>query len=116
MAIDFRDGRAHPRSGQTMVEGYAWLARLSDKARAARGGTNAHYPYPSGIDLAVLKRWDLTVSEFDRAILEYPDDVELAAWLEGRVTREARERSNRWVLNPRVAQLERVEEEHATAH
>jgi len=62
-----------------------------------------------------LKRWDLTVSEFDRAILEYPDDVELAAWLEGRVTREARERSNRWVRNPRVARLEQVEEEHATA-
>lgn len=97
MPIDFRDGRACPRSGQTVVEGYAWLARLSDKARAARDGTNAQYLYPSGIDLAVLKRWGLTVSEFDRAILEYPDDVELAAWLEGRVTREARERSNRWV-------------------
>jgi hypothetical protein len=99
MSDEICKAREQPRSGRTLVQGYAWLARLSDKARAAHQGTIARYFYPSDTDFAVLECWNLTVSEFDRAVLEYPDDTELAAWLEGRVTAEARECGNRWVFH-----------------
>jgi hypothetical protein len=63
------------------------------------------------MDLGVMGRWGITPSEFDRAIVEYPDDHELVAWLAGRVTDAARERGNQWVLHERASSLQRQEDE-----
>jgi len=93
------------------IRGYAWLARLSDKARAARNGTLFDYIYPCPMDMGVLTRWNVTRPEFERAIVEYPDDEELAAWLDGRVTKEAKEMANRWVLEERASSLQRQDDE-----
>ena len=90
-----------------MISGYAWLARVSDKARAARLGTIHDYMYPCPMDMGVMQRWNITVSEFDRAIEEYPDDQELAAWLSGRVTEEAKATTNRWILHEKAESLQR---------
>lgn len=109
MSTDFRDGRTYPRPGRTIIDGYVWLARASDKARAAGLGKLHDYLYPCPLDLGVMKRWDITPSEFDRAIQEYPDDLELAAWLSGRVNSTAKIIANHWVLYDKAAYLDRQE-------
>ncbi len=111
MATDFRNGRDFPRRGRDIIHGFAWFARLADKARAARAGTIHDYIYPCPMDLGVLQRWGLTASEFDRAISEYEDDDDLLAWLEGRVTDQHREAANRWCLTEKAASLDRQDRE-----
>jgi hypothetical protein len=111
MATDFRSGRDFPRPGRQLVDGFAWFARVSDKARAARAGTIHDYIYPCPMDVGVFQRWGITADEFDRAISEYDNDDELVAWLKGRVTNEARDTANRWCLEEKTANLDRQDRE-----
>src|SRR3979409_2124132 len=45
MPTDFRNGE-FPRRGRDTLDGYLWLARVFDKARAARDETIYDYIYP----------------------------------------------------------------------
>ncbi len=111
MPTDFRDGKTYPRPGRTMIDGYAWLARMSDKARAVAAGTSADYMYPCPLDFGMLDRWGISASELDRALLEYDDDQALAAWLSGRVNSARRELANHWILQEKADSLLRQDEE-----
>ena len=57
MPTDFRNGE-FPRRGRDALDGFLWLARVFDKARAARDGTIFDYIYPCPMDRAVFDRRD----------------------------------------------------------
>ena len=115
MATDFRSGRDFPRRGREIVRGFAWFARVADKARAARAGTIHDYIYPCPMDLGVLQRWGLSAAEFGRAVDEYAADDDLLAWLEGRVSAEQRDAANSWCLREKTSSLDRQDHEEGVA-
>src|SRR6202048_2587143 len=67
MATDFRNGD-FPRRGREALDGYLWLARVFDKARAARDGTIYDYIYPCPMDRGIFDRWGITARMFDAAL------------------------------------------------
>ena len=84
MATDFRNGE-FPRRGRDALDGYLWLARVFDKARAARDGTIFDYIYPCPMDRGVFDRWGITSRMFDAALDTCQTDDEIVAWLKARV-------------------------------
>lgn len=113
MATDFRDGKAFPRRGRTALGPALWLARISDKARAAAAGTIHDYIYPCGMDEGVLERWGVPVAEFEVALALHHDDAGLHAWLTSRVAPEQIEEANRWLLDTKSENLDRQDREEA---
>ena len=65
MPTDFRDGKTFPRRGRDTIGDAMWLARISDKARAAAAGTIYDYVYPCPMDQGVLARWKVPQHEFE---------------------------------------------------
>jgi hypothetical protein len=115
MATDFRDGKTFPRRGRESLDGILWLARVSDKARAAAAGTIFDYIYPCPMDKGVLERWGVTPDEFDGAIAKYQTDEELVTWLKGRVPKEKIDRANDWLVNEKIENLDRQDAEEGVA-
>jgi hypothetical protein len=113
MATDFRDGKTFPRRGRTALGSALWLARISDKARAAAAGTIHDYIYPCGMDQGVLERWGVPVAEFEVALALHDDDTGLHAWLTSRVAPEQIEEANRWLLETKSENLDRQDREEA---
>ncbi len=111
MATDFRDGKTFPRPGRLKLGPYMWLARLSDKARAAAAGTIFDYIYPCPMDRGVLERWGLTPPEFDAAIIDQPTDDALQAWLASRTDASHAEAVNRWLEGDKSENLDRQDRE-----
>jgi hypothetical protein len=111
MATDFRDGKTFPRRGRQALDGIYWLARVSDKARAAAAGTIHDYIYPCPMDKGVLERWGVTPDEFDGAVKKYQTDSALLAWLKERVPQEKIERANEWLVNEKIENLDRQDAE-----
>jgi hypothetical protein len=111
MPTDFRDGKTFPRPGREAIDDALWLARISDKARAEAAGTIYDYIYPCPMDQGVLARWKLSKREFEEALRRYPDDEQLAAWLQGRVPRENIRAANEWLLDERSENLDRQDAE-----
>src|SRR5579864_4568881 len=101
MPTDFRDGKTFPRRGRQALDGFLWLARVIDKARAAAAGTIHDYIYPCPMDRGMFERWGITAADFDRAIGEHSSDEAILAWLRERADDAARERANRWLLDER---------------
>ena len=68
-----------PRSMAALLDGYPWLPRMIDKARAARAGSlGAHYRYPCPIDVACLRLLRLSSDAFaDLAVASTTDDAVL---------------------------------------
>ncbi|MEO6991638.1 MAG: DUF5069 domain-containing protein [Candidatus Baltobacteraceae bacterium] len=115
MATDFRSGRDFPRPGREPLAGYLWLARVFDKGRAAAAGTIHDYIYPCPMDRGVFERWGIAPRDFDRAIREHPTDEAILGWVRERVDDAARERANRWLLDEKVANLDRQDREEGVA-
>jgi len=115
MPIDFRDGRTFPRSGRRAIGEAFWLARMSDKARAAAAGTIHDYIYPCPMDRGVLERWGITVEVFEDALRRNADDEGLRRWLVANVPAENVERANRWLLDDKIENLERQDAEEGVA-
>jgi hypothetical protein len=115
MATDFRDGKTFPRRGRDSVQGYMWILRAFDKARAAADGTIFDYIYPCPMDRGVFERWGITVSEFDTAIQTRRTDDEIVAWLAERVDAAHRDEANRWLLEEKSANLDRQDSEEGVA-
>jgi 2-methylisocitrate lyase-like PEP mutase family enzyme len=110
-SIDFRDGRGFPRRGRLALDGFLWLARISDKARAAAAGTIDDYVYPCPIDQGMLERWGISPREFDAAIYRYDDDAAILRWISSRTSTAARDAANAWLLESKIENLERQDKE-----
>ena len=111
MPTDFRSGTVFPRRGRESLSGFMWLARVFDKARAARDGTIHDYIYPCPMDRGVFDRWGITSNAFDAALATRNSDEEILTWLQARVTQEKRDAANRWVLEEKKASLDRQDAE-----
>ncbi|MGB8265854.1 MAG: DUF5069 domain-containing protein [Candidatus Velthaea sp.] len=111
MATDFRNGKDFPRRGREAIGGYLWLARVFDKARAARNHTIHDYIYPCPMDRGVFDRWGISSRVFDAALDSCTTDAEILAWLSVRVSKEGRDEANRWLLEEKSANLDRQDAE-----
>jgi hypothetical protein len=111
MATDFRSGIAFPRPGREPIAEYLWLARVFDKARAARNGTIFDYIYPCPMDRSVFDRWGITSKAFDAALDSCETDDEIVAWLNARVPADRRRQANTWLLEEKHASLDRQDAE-----
>jgi hypothetical protein len=110
MPTDFRNGE-FPRRGREALDGYLWLARVFDKARAARDGTIFDYIYPCPMDRGVFDRWSITSRMFDAALDTCHSDEEILAWVKARVSDARRDEANRWLLEEKAANLDRQDAE-----
>ena len=115
MATDFRDGKAFPRRGRELLGPFMWLARVFDKARASAAGTIFDYIYPCPMDQGVFQRWGITSSQFDEAIRTHTSDQEILQWLQERVSEDARERANAWLVNEKSENLDRQDREETAS-
>jgi len=111
MATDFRSGRDFPRRGREEIDGFLWLARVSDKGRASAAGTIYDYIYPCPMDRGVFEHWGITDRQFDEALRSTRTDDELVAWLRERVSDSQRERANRWLLDEKSGNMDRQDRE-----
>jgi len=111
MATDFRSGRDFPRPGREALDGFLWLARVIDKGRAAAADTIFDYIYPCPMDRGMFERWGISGKQFDEALRAHQTDEEVVAWLSERVSDDARERANRWLLEEKKANLDRQDAE-----
>jgi hypothetical protein len=111
MPPDFRDGKTFPRRGRDTIGEALWLARISDKARAAAAGTIHDYIYPCPMDRGVVERWGITVETFEDALERQATDDEMYAWLLANVPMERIRHANRWLLEERRENLERQDAE-----
>lgn len=111
MSTDFRDGTTFPRPGRLRLGPFMWLARISDKARAAAAGTIHDYIYPCPMDRGVLERWGVSVADFEAAIAEHRSDEALLAWLRSRVGPERADAANAWLEGEKRENLDRQDRE-----
>lgn len=71
-----------PRSPFDTLEGFAWLPRLIDKARAFYAGTHGDYtPYPCPGDRQFLSYFGLPADALGDLIKSGASDEEIAAWV-----------------------------------
>jgi hypothetical protein len=115
MATDFRSGTDFPRSGREPIAEYLWLARVFDKARAARNGTIYDYIYPCPMDRGVFDRWGITSKAFDAALDSCETDEAIVAWLSARVPAARRLQANAWLLEEKRANLDKQDAEEGVA-
>jgi len=111
MPTDFRDGKTFPRRGRDETDGFMWLKRVFDKARAAADETIFDYIYPCPMDQGVFERWGITPKQFDEAIRTRRTDDEILAWLKEHVSASQRETANRWLVETRTENLDRQDRE-----
>jgi hypothetical protein len=110
MATDFSHGE-FPRRGRDELDGYLWLARVFDKARAAAEGTIHDYIYPCPMDRGIFDRWGITSRMFDAALDTCRTDAEIVTWLRARVPDARRDEANRWLLQEKSGNLDRQDAE-----
>src|SRR5579864_2750068 len=110
MATDFRSGD-FPRAGRDELDGFMWLKRVFDKARASAAGTIYDYIYPCPMDRGVIERWGLSVQAFEDALQRHAGDEELYAWLAANVSSEKIREANRWLVEERKENLDRQDSE-----
>ncbi|MBV9276967.1 MAG: DUF5069 domain-containing protein [Candidatus Eremiobacteraeota bacterium] len=115
MPTDFRDGKTFPRRGREPLDGFLWLARVIDKARAAAAGTIHDYIYPCPMDRGVFDRWGIAAEDFEAALRAHAADDAVLTWLKERVTSERRDAANRWLLEERRGNLDAQDREEAAS-
>jgi hypothetical protein len=111
VATDFRSGRDFPRPGRQEIGGFMWLARVFDKARAARDETLHDYIYPCPMDRGVFDRWGITSRMFDAALDTCDTDEAILTWLRARATDARRDEANRWLLDEKRGNLDKLDAE-----
>jgi hypothetical protein len=60
--------QAPPRPGRQMLGGYAWLARLADKARAEHAGTVGEYVAYCPLSMGFLRAAGVSRDDFDALV------------------------------------------------
>ena len=75
------------------VLGIVGVARMSDKARAARAGLLGEYKYglDSGLDTGILEFLGISPADFSEAAYQNPNDNELGEWVREYTNRRAAE-------------------------
>lgn len=77
--MDFN--RTPPRSPFDELEGFPWLPRLIDKARATAAGTRGdYYAFPTPGDRRFLWYFGLSAKEIMRQVQQGANDQEIAAY------------------------------------
>jgi hypothetical protein len=107
VATDFRSGNEFPRRGRDEMDGFLWVGRVFDKARASRDGTIHDYIYPCPMDRGVFDRWGITSRMFDAALDTCENDEAILTWLKARVTIERRNEANRWLVEEKSTSLDK---------
>jgi hypothetical protein len=115
MATDLRSGTDFPRRGREAIDGYLWLARAFDKARAAADGTLHDYIYPCPMDKGVFERWGISAAQFDEAIRTHRTDEAILAWVRERVDETRRDAANHWLVEEKAANMDRQDSEEGVA-
>jgi uncharacterized protein DUF5069 len=108
-APDFTKGP--PRSGRDLLGGYAWLARLADKARAEHAGTNGDYVAYCPFSLGFLERTKVSRDAFGELIRRGASDEELVTYFDAHVTPEQKKDANRFVLETMRSHLDEEDAE-----
>jgi hypothetical protein len=90
--------KAAPRSGRERLGQFAWLGRMTDKARAKRAGTLGEYLSLCPLDRGFLQRLGVTEDTFLELILAGLTDDEIATYFDRHVSPVDRDRANHWVL------------------
>ncbi|HWF61144.1 MAG TPA: DUF5069 domain-containing protein [Nitrospira sp.] len=75
-----------PRSMRFKLAGYAHLARMIDKCRAALAGTEGEYIYPCPMDERLMEFVGITSDQFTAAVQANSTDEEVVKWLEQTAT------------------------------
>ncbi|MGD9571382.1 MAG: DUF5069 domain-containing protein [Thermoleophilia bacterium] len=70
--------REDPRPMDAVLDGYPWLPRMIDKARASRAATlGPYYRYPCPIDRDCLDRLGLSADAFAEVAVDGRNDAEV---------------------------------------
>lgn len=76
--------REQPRPMDALADGYPWIPRMVDKARASRAGTLGDYfKYPCPIDREALGRLEVSAEDFAEVAVTSGSDGEVVARLAG---------------------------------
>ena len=94
--IDLKVGL--PRSGREMLGGFAWLGRMTDKARAKHANTLGDYVSLCPMDQGFLQHCAVEESEFLELIASEEDDEQIASYFERHVGPGQRDAANHWIL------------------
>jgi hypothetical protein len=86
---------AVPRSPFAVLDGYAWLPRAIDKARAKQAGTLGEYWFPGPFDDDFLAFLGVSVTAFELAVAEAADDDAVLAWV-SRTTGKTQSERETW--------------------
>lgn len=71
-----------PRSPYAELDGYMWLPRLIDKARACFAGSLGEYtPYPCGADKRFIGAYGLDADALGEVIKSGASDAEIVSWV-----------------------------------
>lgn len=106
---------AFPRSGRDELGGYAWLARLADKARAEAAGTGGDYVAYCPLSMGWLERIGVERGAFDDHIRRGASDEALTAFLNERVSAAQKSAGNRFVLEEMASHLDEQDAEEGRA-
>lgn len=94
---NFRDKdltKGPPRSPYVRsVAGIVGVARMGDKARAAKAGLPGEYKYgtASPLDRIILKSLDINADDFAHAAYQHPNDIELGEWIRANINKSGAE-------------------------
>ncbi len=111
MATDLRSGHDFPRRGRDALDGYLWVLRAFDKARAAANGTLHDYIYPCPMDKGVFERWGISVADWDSAVRACTTDDAILAWVAAHVDATHRDAANAWLTGDKSGNLDRQDSE-----
>lgn len=84
-----------PRSPRQELGGFVHLARMIDKAAAARAGKLGEYIYPCPLDRRLLDFLEITPERFSGAI-EGKSDAEIADWVRKEMRPRSKEEIAAW--------------------
>ena len=100
-----------PRSGRDLLGGWAWLARLADKVRAAQAGTAGEYVAYCPLSMGFLRAAGISRSDFDQLVSEGAGDAELAHWFDRHSSPERKDAANAFVLEEHAESLDAQDQE-----
>jgi hypothetical protein len=100
-----------PRSGREMLGGFAWLGRMTDKARAKHAGTLGEYVSLCPMDETFLHRCGIAGTEYLELISSENDDEQIASYFERHVGPAQREAANDWALVEMTEHLDELDED-----
>lgn len=102
---------AFPRRGREELGGYAWLARLADKARAEDSGTGGDYIAYCPLSVSWLQRVGVERTAFDERIRNGASDDELVRFMNENVSAEKKAAGNQFVLAEMASHLDEQDAE-----